>query len=163
MSDLASAKGRRLETRLAAGDLVPSERRTRWRGWYGGVAMLVVCLAPFALLVVRRPRSLDLHLGPNFAFDVGQLIAALPSVAAVVLLAPLVGYRRRDAVLMTIPVANIYVAWIVGARAVQLRAGDAPQSWTGSHEGNRVAELLCYLAVAAYVAWMIVVFVLAAP
>lgn len=141
--------------------LAPVERRTSWRGWYGGVAMLVVCLAPFGLLFVRRPGGLIVHLGPHFTFDVGQLIAALPSVAVVAVVAPLVGYRRRDALLMTIPAANVYVAWIVGARAVQLQPGDTPQRWAGSREAARVAVVLTYLAAAAYVAWGFFVSVLA--
>jgi hypothetical protein len=149
------------QTDFAARDvLVPSQRPTSWRGWRGGLAMLVVCLAPLGLLFVRRPGSMVFHLGPNFTSDVGQLLVTLPSVAAVLLLAPLVGYRRRDALLMTIPVANIYLAWVVGARAVQLRPGDPPQRWAGSREATRAAVLLTYLAGAAYVGWGIVVSVM---
>jgi hypothetical protein len=148
VSDLAPDERRLAHgTESAARDsLAPSKRRTSWRGWRGGVAMLVVCLAPLGLLFVRRPGSLMFHLGPHSGFDVGQFLAALPSVAAVAVFAPLVGYRRRDALLMAIPVANIYLAWIVGARAVQLRPGDTPQRWAGSREATRAAVLLTYLA-----------------
>ncbi len=78
--------------------------------------MLIVALAPMALLFVRRPDVLILHIGPNLRWDVGMQIATLPGIAAFAFLAPLAGYRRRLAILMTFPVVNAYYAWVVGAR-----------------------------------------------
>jgi ABC-type proline/glycine betaine transport system permease subunit len=108
-----------------------------WRGWSGGVALLIGCVAPATLLAVRHQGSLTVHLGSNFAFDVAAMLSALPGVAVFALLAPLVGYRRRDALLMAIPVANIYLAWVAGARVVQLRRGDGPQRWAGLEKPPR--------------------------
>src|SRR5690348_9937392 len=93
------------------------QRRLRdaWRGWPGGVAMIIVCLAPEVLLYLGRPAALRFHVGPNFGFDVGTLLAEAPGTAAFLVLARLVGYRRRDTLLMFFPIPNLYLAWIAGA------------------------------------------------
>lgn len=90
--------------------------------------MLSITLVPLILVAVAPRNALILHDGASRAFDLGGFLSALPGVAAVALLAPLVGYRRRDALLMFIPVANLCLAWIIGSRAAHLSAIDAPAS-----------------------------------
>jgi hypothetical protein len=167
VSDLASeplgAGGRSPEEPLTQGPPSLKERKVSWRGWSGGVAMLVALLAPQALLVVRRSGGLIFHFGTNFTWDAAGTLSTLPAIAAFGLLAPLVGYRRRDALLIAIPIYNVYVAWVAGARAVQLRPGDTPQRWAGSRDGTAVAVLMECLAGAAYLTWFVVSLVVASP
>ena len=87
--------------------------------------MLAITLAPLILLAVAPRSALLLRDSATSGFDLGGFLSVLPGVAAVALLAPLVGYRRRDALFMIIPVANLYYAWIVGSRAAHLSATDA--------------------------------------
>lgn len=162
VSDLAAgeritAGGRAGGPQSGQGVPVLKERGTIWRGWCGGLAMVIVCLAPEALLVLGRPGGLRVHVGTNFAFEGGTMLATIPSIAAFTLLAPIVGYRRRDALLMTFPIPNLYLAWIAGARAVQLRPGDTLHRWTGSREATTAAALMQCLAFAAYAAWVVVI------
>ena len=168
VSDLASderlsAEGRSDEPPPMQGTTRLTQFTTSWRGWYGGFAMLAICLAPEALLLLGRPDNLKFHAGAHSGVDVGGLLAALPGIAAFTLLARLVGYRRRDAVLMVLPVINVYLAWVAGARAVQLRPDDPPDRWAGSRKATSVAILLQCLVSAAYLTWVIVVEVMAWP
>jgi hypothetical protein len=100
-------------------------RRSWWRSGLGGAAMLAIVLVPLILLAVAPRSALLLHDTTTSGFDLGGFLSILPGVAAVALLAPLVGCRRRDALLMVIPVANLYLAWIVGSRAAHLSATGA--------------------------------------
>jgi hypothetical protein len=81
------------------------------------------------------PRSaLMVHLSADSGFDLGGLLSALPALAAVTLLAPLVGYRKRDAVLMIVPGANVYIAWVIGCRAAGLAESSARAGTAALHE-----------------------------
>lgn len=69
----------------------------RWIGWLGGVAMLVICLAPIALLVFVG-HGMRLTWGGHdagFEFDYGGALSEAPGILAVALLAPLAGFKRR--------------------------------------------------------------------
>jgi hypothetical protein len=90
--------------------------------WLGGVSLVVVCFLPPVLLAVAAPSSaLTWNSGP-WTFSYGGMLSALPGLASVLLLAPLVSYRRRDAFMMLIPGWNVYLAWLIGARAGELGA-----------------------------------------
>jgi len=54
-------------------------------------------------------------------FDYGIPLGLLPGVVAVGLLAPLVSYRRRDALtVLLVPFVGIRTAWVIGTRLGQL-------------------------------------------
>ena len=125
--------------------------------------MLAACVAPEVLRALLGRRVLMFDSGPNLTWDVAGMLAALPGVAAFALLAPLVGYRRRDALLMLVPVVQFYPAWVVGARAVQLRPGDDPRRWDGSAEATGMALLVTGVLMAAYATWVIVLELYALP
>jgi len=86
--------------------------------------MVAVCFAlPLAL-----PRLYDArwHWFGSVWFRFGEPLSLLPGVLAVALLAPLVSYRRRDALSMFVPLAGIRVAWVIGTRLAQLPHRDWP-------------------------------------
>jgi hypothetical protein len=92
-----------------------------WR-WLGGISLVVVCFLPPVLLAVAAPSSaLTWNSGP-WTINYGGMLSALPGLASVLLLAPSVSYRRRDVLMMLIPGWNVYLAWIIGARAGELGA-----------------------------------------
>ena len=125
--------------------------------------MVIACLAPEALLLLGRPGELRFRVGENLVFDLGWLLASSPSIAVFTVVAPLVGYRRSDALLMMFPIPNLYLAWVAGARVVQLRPGDAPRHWVGSREANAAAVLIQCVGCAAYLAWIVVFEIAAWP
>jgi hypothetical protein len=53
-------------------------------------------------------------------FVYGEPLSLLPGVLLVALLAPLVAYRRRDALTLLFPLRGIWLAWIIGTRLGQL-------------------------------------------
>jgi hypothetical protein len=59
-------------------------------------------------------------------FDYGGLLAVLPSVLLIALLAPLVSYRRRDVLLLLVPLWNLVTVWTIGSRISRLRYRDWP-------------------------------------
>jgi hypothetical protein len=134
------------------------------RSWWGGVAMLIVCIAPVSVLAVGRSADLTFHLGDHFAWDMAGQLSVLPGVAAVALLAPFVGYRRRDALLMIIPVASIYVGWVIGARAAQPQPPH-PESerWAGSKHATTTGLIMAAVAGVGYLTWGVVVSLMASP
>lgn len=87
--------------------------------------MLVIIFVPLLLLWFAPRSALMVHFGADSGFDLGGLICVLPALAAVTLLAPLVGYRRRDAVLLIVPGANVYIAWVIGCRVAGLAESSA--------------------------------------
>lgn len=99
-----------------------SERK--WGGYLGGLAMVAICVVPFILVEPARVNSMSLFAfgGPNggLRWDYGFLLCCLPSVFAAGLVAPLVGYSRWIAIAFTVPIANLYFAWIIGRRVVAL-------------------------------------------
>jgi hypothetical protein len=63
----------------------------------------------------------------GFSFDYGGLLAALPGVVLIALLAPRVAYRRRDALLVLLPPWGLRIAWVIGTRLVQLPHRNWPE------------------------------------
>lgn len=56
----------------------------------------------------------------------GGLLAVLPSVLLIALLAPLVSYRRRDVLLLLVPLWNLAMIWTIGSRISRLSHRDWP-------------------------------------
>ncbi len=81
--------------------------------------MVAACFAlPFA---VPELPQLEWHWSLPGSLDLGEILSMLPGAGLVALLAPMVSYRRRDALtVLFIPPAGIRIAWIIGTRLVQL-------------------------------------------
>jgi hypothetical protein len=72
-------------------------------------------------LAVPQISEASWHWFGSVWFDYGVPLSLLPGVLAVGLLAPLVSYRRRDALtVLFVPPAGIRVAWVIGTRLGQL-------------------------------------------
>lgn len=97
----------------------------RWPRWVGGVSLLVVCFLPPVLLGVAAPSTALTWTAGAWTLDYGGLLSALPGLASALLLAPLVSYRRRDALMLLIPGWNFYFAWLVGVRVAELASHGA--------------------------------------
>lgn len=84
----------------------------------GGALMVGTCLAP--VLIPGLP-GLEWNWPLPGTVQFGAILTALPGAALVALLAPLVSYRRRDAltVIFFFPV-GLRIAWIIGTRLAQL-------------------------------------------
>jgi hypothetical protein len=75
--------------------------------------------ACFALWLAVPP--FEWHWPLPGALDLGAILGLLPAAVLVAVLAPLVSYRRRDALTMLFcPPAGIRIAWIIGTRLGQL-------------------------------------------
>jgi hypothetical protein len=81
--------------------------------------MVVAC---FGLpVVLPQLYAARWHWFGSVWFRFGEPLSLLPGVLAVGLLAPLVSYRRRDALtVLLVPLAGIRVAWVIGTRLGQL-------------------------------------------
>jgi hypothetical protein len=119
----AMPDGRRL-ARDGARRSVPALRRGPWRRRLGG---FVIVGASYALPVIL-PQITDerWHWFGSVWFDFGEPLSLLPGVILIALLAPLVSYRRRDALTMLVPPYGIRVAWRAGTRLAQLPRRDWP-------------------------------------
>ena len=60
----------------------------------------------------------------NFVY--GGPLAVVPSVLLIALLAPLVSYRRRDVLLLLVPLWNLVMVWTIGSRISRLPYRDWP-------------------------------------
>ena len=85
----------------------------------GAVTLLVLCLSatdsPFRDVAAGR-------------FVYGGVLALLPGTVLIFgLLAPLVSYRRRDALFLLVPIWGVVVVWIIGSRIATLPERDWPQ------------------------------------
>lgn len=59
-------------------------------------------------------------------FAYGRALAGVPSVLLIALLAPLVSYRRRDVLLLLVPIWGLVVMWTTGSRIAMLPYRDWP-------------------------------------
>jgi hypothetical protein len=73
------------------------------------------------------------HWFGSIWFVYGEPLSLLPGIVLAALLAPLVAYRRRDALMLLVPFQGIYLAWIIGSRGGQLPHRDWPAR-TGAGE-----------------------------
>lgn len=97
----------------------PSPRARLWRRRIGGTLMVAACFAlPFAY---PQFTQLEWHWPLPGSVDLGRILTMLPGAALVALVAPLVSYRRRDALtVLFVPPVGIRIAWIIGTRLAQL-------------------------------------------
>jgi hypothetical protein len=79
-------------------------------------------------LAIALPQlySMRWHWFGSVWFVYGEPLSLLPGMVLAALLAPLVAYRRRDALALLIPLRGIYLAWIIGSRVGQLPHRDWP-------------------------------------
>jgi len=83
----------------------------------GGALMVGACLAP--VLIPGLP-ELEWNWPLPGTVQLGAILAALPGAVLVALLAPLVSYRRRDALTVIFFPVGLRIAWIIGTRLAQL-------------------------------------------
>ncbi len=115
----------------ASTDSTPSssQGRVRYWPWLGGLVMtLVTFAAPFGSPLF----GLAWH-----GYHYGQPLSLVPSMLLVALLAPLVSYRRIDALFLLVPIWNLVVVWRIGYRLSKLSQRDWPP--TGSQSAARLA------------------------
>jgi hypothetical protein len=111
----------------------------------GSAAGIAVCLIPVLLLETATDETLSslgvlraalymltaavslsmphgplvIQLGVHSSWNYGAVLALAPGSLMIWLIAPMVGYRRRDALMAFVPVLNVYVAAKIGARAAE--------------------------------------------
>ncbi len=98
----------------------PAQRQTKKALWQflGGATITFT----FCAMIADSPFR-QLAWG-HFVY--GGPLAVLPSVLLVALLAPLVSYRRRDVLLLLVPLWNLVVLWTIGSRISRLPHRDWP-------------------------------------
>jgi hypothetical protein len=98
----------------------PSQIRGRKRVWQfvGGATLTFVSFAMIADSPFRQ-----LAWGQ---FVYGGVLAVVPSALLIALLAPLVSYRRRDVLLLLVPLWNVVMIWTIGSRVATLPQRDWP-------------------------------------
>ena len=79
-------------------------------------------VAGWQLTMYSKASGLTFH-----GYEYGPLVSFLPVLFLVGLLAPLVSYRRRDALLLLVPIWGLVVLWTIGSRLVRLPDRDWPQ------------------------------------
>ncbi len=77
--------------------------------------------AGWQLTMYSKSVSLTFH-----GYDYGQFLSFLPLFFLVGMLAPLVSYRRRDALLVLVPIWGLVVLWTIGSRLARLHDRDWP-------------------------------------
>ena len=93
---------------------------TAWPGWLGAVVLLAAVYVP----PILAADSLAVALG-NVTVQVGALLASIPGLALVGLVAPLTGRRRRSALVAIVPIwgwGRVVEIGYVLALLVQTRA-----------------------------------------
>ncbi len=109
----------------AAGLATSSGQRVgSWRRRVGGTLAGVVVYTP---PLVAKLFPLEWRWPGGFSLDYGGLLAVLPGVVLIALLAPRVAYRRRDALLLLLPPWGFRIAGVIGTRLVQLPHRDWPE------------------------------------
>ena len=85
---------------------------------------------------------LDWRWPGSVVFDYGELLSVLPGLVLIILLAPRVAYRRRDALTLLFPPGGIRLAWIIGTRLGQLPHRDWPSRTDGiPWQGRQAARI----------------------
>ena len=110
--------------------------RRVWLRRLGAAGGVAICLIPMLLVYTSTPGAssydfvllaigghrtdgpLVVHLGSHMTWDLGLLLAVVPTAVTIWLLGPLAEYRRRDALMTLVPVWNVYIAAKICARIV---------------------------------------------
>jgi hypothetical protein len=116
------------------GDEANEQARTSWSNqdridWLWGLVLpAVVYGPPLAIGLLPARYALRWQSSSGSHFDFGVLLAFLPGDALVALIAPLVLYRRRDALLIPLWPWSAFLVWKFGARlSVLARYGQSRQ------------------------------------
>jgi hypothetical protein len=114
---LASVRAMASSSWAAGGPAQAKARKWVWQ-CVGGVTITFI----FSAMIAYSPyRQLSWS---HFAY--GELLALAPSVLLIALLAPLVSYRRRDVLLVLVPLWNVVMIWTIGSRIARLPYRDWP-------------------------------------
>jgi hypothetical protein len=130
-------------------DDAPVPQRRIRRGRVFGTLMVGVFYLP---LLAERIYPLDWHWFGSVALDYGELLSMLPGAILTILLAPRVGYRRRDALMLLFPPSGIRLGGIIGSRVGQLPYRDWPERAYGIPVQSREAARIA-VAVDRYRGW----------
>lgn len=87
-----------------------------WPEHLGGITMLIVGILPISIFDWSGAADSSSDWSVRW---LGAL-APVPIIALVAVVAPLVGYRRRDAFGMLVPFLNVLWAWQIGSRLGRL-------------------------------------------
>lgn len=102
-------------------DAIPPSTRAepkRYWQWLGGLVVTFVTIA--------TPMGSPLYKLAWHGYHYGQPLSLVPSVLLVALLAPMVSYRRRDGLLLLVPIWGLVVTWTIGSRLSRLSQRDWP-------------------------------------
>ena len=96
----------------------PTQTQSRKRVWQfvGGATLTFVSFAMIADSPFRQAAW------GHFVY--GGVLAVVPSALLIALLAPLVSYRRRDVLLLLVPLWNVVMIWTIGSRIATLPQRD---------------------------------------
>jgi hypothetical protein len=98
-----------------------------WRRRVSGTLLVIVTCG--GLVYIPYVPEWTWHVFGSVHFDYGRPLSLLPGAALLALLAPRVGYRRRDALTVLALLPGIWLAWTVGTRLGQLPYRDwAPRA-----------------------------------
>jgi hypothetical protein len=98
----------------------------KWRQRASASAFVAAC---YSLPIIwPQVAYLSWHWFWSVAMDYGELLSLMPAAAMFALVAPAVGYRRRDAWVMLFPPRGIRLAWTIGNRLAQLPNRTWPES-----------------------------------
>jgi hypothetical protein len=116
--DFVPARVRVMLSSWAAGSPTQTQaKRLAWQ-FLGGVTVTFV----FSTMIADSPFR-------QLAFGhvvYGGVLAVVPSALLIALLAPLVSYRRRDVLLLLVPLWNVVMIWTIGSRLARLPHRDWP-------------------------------------
>ena len=102
---------------------------------------MVVAAYGLPVAIPQLP-ALQWHWFGSVSFIYGEPLSLIPGVVIAALLAPLVAYRRRDALTLFFPPAGIRMAWIIGTRAGQLTHRNWPSRTGGMPlQGRQAARI----------------------
>lgn len=96
------------------------------RPWRRRISGLLTVIVTCGGSLIPSVPAWTWHVAGSVHFDYGEPLILAPGAALMALLAPRVGYRRRDALTVFALLPGVRLAWIVGTRLGQLPYRD----WT---------------------------------
>jgi hypothetical protein len=126
--------------KAAATGTAPGPLRRLWRR-VAGTLMVGAVYGP-TIFLPPSWYEIGRHWFGASHFEYGHFLAALPGTVLVALLAPLVAYRRRDALIVLFLPGGVRLAWIIGTRLGQLPHRGWPERTGGiEFQGRQAARI----------------------